>query len=285
MRTQADQSFAILTDTTLCTGCEACVAACKERKGLGQDVPRRWKDSIDDLSATRLTTIVRSKGDHYVRKHCRHCVEPACVSACLVGALRKTEEGPVIDDYSKCIGCRYCILSCPFGVPRYEWSERVPFMRKCDLCHDLLVKGGQPECTAACPEGATLFGRRGELIAEAQRRLTANPQKYVQRIYGKTDVGGTCVLTISDIPLDFLGWKEKMGETPLPKLTWASLKKVPPTILVVGGVMAATYWIIGRRMRLQSQAALAAAEESTAQDTDDGCDSTAFASGGDDAVK
>jgi formate dehydrogenase iron-sulfur subunit len=243
-------SFAILTDTTLCVGCQKCVAACKRENELGKDVPRRWKKRIDDLSSTRYTTILRRPDDKFVRQQCRHCVEPACVSACLVGALQKTPEGPVIYDGDKCMGCRYCMMACPYGIPRYDWDKPLPYIRKCDMCYEQVKDGGKPACVEACSEKATIFGDRDELIKEARRRIRENPDQYVDKIYGETEIGGTAVIYISDIPLDFLAFKPELGDEPLPELTWAALSKVPPLALGVGGVMAGIWWIIGRRMQL-----------------------------------
>jgi formate dehydrogenase iron-sulfur subunit len=258
MKSNAD-SFAILTDTTKCTGCETCVGACKAANDLGRDQPWPWQDKIDDLSSTRFTTIIRRPGPHFVRQQCRHCQEPACASACLVGALQKTEEGPVIYDGNKCMGCRYCMMACPYGIPRYDWNQAVPYVRKCTMCYQRLEEGKQPACTEACPVGATLFGKLSELLAEAHRRIARNPGRYIDRVYGEHEVGGTCVLYISDIPLDFLGWKSDLGTTPLPKLTWASLTKVPPVMLGMAGLMTGMYFVIGRRMKIQAEAARAAA--------------------------
>ena len=256
MNTATDSKFAILTDTTLCIGCEECVKACKETNDLGEDRPRHWKGAIDDLSATRLTTIVHRKGGLFVRRQCRHCESPACVSVCIVGALQKTDEGPVIYDADKCMGCRYCMLACPYGIPRYEWSEAIPYIRKCTFCYEKIMAGelDKPACVAACPKKATIFGTREEMIHEARSRIAAHPGKYWQdKVIGETEVGGTSVLYLSDRSLDFLGWKEDLGERPLPELTAASMKLVPPTILAVGGVMSAIWWVIGRRMALQAQ--------------------------------
>jgi len=130
------EPMAILTDVTRCTGCEKCVDACKDEYELGEDRPWRGQSAIDDLSASRYTTIVNKPGNHHVRQQCRHCLEPACVSACIVGALQKTPEGPVIYDAKKCIGCRYCLMSCPFDIPRYDWDRAVPYVRKCTMCYD-----------------------------------------------------------------------------------------------------------------------------------------------------
>jgi formate dehydrogenase iron-sulfur subunit len=242
-------SPAILIDTTRCTGCERCVAACKEENELPPDRRRVGQGRIDDLSATRFSTILQLEADHYVRQQCRHCLEPACVSACLVGAMQKTPEGPVIYDADRCMGCRYCLLACPFDVPRYDWESAVPTVRKCTLCYPRLQQGQEPACVEACEAEALLFGARPELLAEARRRLGAEPGRYQARIFGEKEVGGTSVLLISDVPLDTLGWPNT-PDRPLPQLTWAALEKVPATVLAVSAVMGGLHWVIGRRMRL-----------------------------------
>jgi len=263
--TKRADTWAILTDTTLCTGCEKCVQACKdvqasksENKLVKKDVPRHWKSRIDDLSSTRYTTIVRRPGNHFVRQQCRHCVDPACVSACLVGALQKTPEGPIIYDSSKCMGCRYCVMACPYGIPRYGWEKSVPFIHKCDMCYDRVKEGGQPACVEACPEKATIFGQRDALIDQAHARIKNNPDKYIDKVFGETEVGGTSVIYISDVPLDFLAFKPELDDQPLPELTWAALSKVPAIVAGVGGVMTGVWWIIGRRMKLEEEAAQSA---------------------------
>jgi len=250
---------AILTDTTRCTGCEKCVRACKKVNRLEKaDPPRRWKAAIDDLSSTRFTTVVRRPGNHFVRRQCRHCEEPACASACIVGALQKQPEGPVTYDKAKCMGCRYCMVACPYGIPRYQWESSAPSVRKCDLCYSRIKDGKQSACTEECPEKATIFGSRDKLLAEARRRLSQNP-KYVQKVFGETEVGGTSVIYISDIDLGFLGWKPDMGPAPVPERTWAALSKVPWVASGVGLGMLGIWWVIGRRMQLKAQQAPEAA--------------------------
>ncbi len=249
-------TIAILNDTTRCTGCEKCVAACKEEYELGRDRPWRAQGAVSDLSSTRYTTIVRRPDEHYVRQQCRHCLEPACVSACLVGAMQKTPEGPVVYDADRCMGCRYCLAACPYGIPRYEWDQRVPYVTKCTMCIERVRRGDIPACVDACPEEATMFGTRAELLAEAHRRIDENPGKYQPRVFGEHEIGGTSVLYISDIPLDFLAWKPDLGTQPLPERTWAALHKVPPLMLGMGGLMTGIYWVVGRRMKLASEAAI-----------------------------
>lgn len=168
--------------------------------------------------------------------------------------MQKTPEGPVIYDTSRCMGCRYCMVACPYGIPRYDWDKRVPYVRKCDMCYERMTRGGQPACVEACPEKATIFGRRDELIAEAHRRIREHPDRYVNKVFGETEVGGTSVLYLSDISLDFLAWKPELSEEPLPDLTWAALSKVPPIVVAMSGLMAGAWWVINRRMKLAREA-------------------------------
>jgi formate dehydrogenase iron-sulfur subunit len=248
-------SAAILIDVTRCIGCEECVLACKEENDLGPDRLRPGQEAVNGLSASRFSTILRYPDDHFVRQQCRHCLEPACVSACLVGAMQKTPEGPVIYDSELCMGCRYCLVACPYGIPRYEWDAAAPLVKKCTLCNHRVVEGEEPACVEACPEDALLFGERDDLLVEARRRIAEKPDTYIDHIYGESEVGGTSVLYISDISLGFLGWSENLGDGDLPQLTHAALKKVPWTVLGMGSLMGGIYWVINRRMKLAAKAA------------------------------
>ena len=167
---------AILTDITKCIGCFECVKACKKTYDLPGDYPRRWTQN-DGLSALNWTSIVTKPDNHFIRKQCRHCEEPACAAACPVGALHKTAEGPVIYDNYKCLGCRYCMMACPYGIPRYDWDQEIPYVRKCIMCYDRIKAGGQPACTEACPQQATIFGERDELLKIAHQRIADNPRQ------------------------------------------------------------------------------------------------------------
>jgi formate dehydrogenase iron-sulfur subunit len=183
---------AILVDITKCVGCRNCEQACKQAHGYPLE-------SEPVLSATALT-VVEQRGEKYVRRMCMHCQDPACASACPVGALKKTATGPVVYDADKCIGCRYCMLACPFQAPRYEWTKLAPYVKKCDMCAEAVNKGGLPACVQACPTGASKFGDRDELLAEAQRRILGDPA-YVRHIYGSEEVGGTSVFSSPTCPL------------------------------------------------------------------------------------
>jgi formate dehydrogenase iron-sulfur subunit len=245
---------AILTDTTKCVGCEKCVEACKEVNGLGEDIPFGWRLG-DGLNSTRWTTIMRKPGGVFVRKQCRHCLEPACASACPVKALFHTDEGPVLYSPTKCMGCRYCMMACPFGVPRYEWESPVPHVVKCTMCAERQEQGKQPGCTEACPTEATIFGDRDELLEEAHHRIQAEPGRYVNKVWGRKEVGGTCVLYVSDIDLDFLHVGRDVGERPMPARTNLAMNAVPFVFVGMGALMGGLYWVIERRNQAAGQQA------------------------------
>jgi formate dehydrogenase iron-sulfur subunit len=231
---------AILIDITKCIGCRSCEQACKSIHGFPPQ-------SESKLSPTALT-VVEERGERYVRRMCMNCQDPACASACLVGALKKTDLGPVSYDKSKCIGCRYCIVACPFNVPRYEWSKLVPFVKKCDMCYDRQVNGRPPACVEACPVQASIAGWRDEILEEAQRRVLLDT-KYVKHIYGSEEIGGTSVFFISDVPFDKLGFTAAPSQ-PMPVLAASALGDVPTVVLVGGGLLAGLYWITNRRRQV-----------------------------------
>jgi len=230
---------AMLIDITLCVGCNACQDACKEKNHLAGG-----KET--SLSATAYTAL-EEHGDVFVRRLCQHCEEPTCVSVCPVGAFTKTAQGPVLYDESKCIGCRYCMQACPFQVPRYEWSSTKPRVQKCRLCADRLAEGRQTACAEACPTGATKFGNRDDLIREAYARINAEPDKYVHKIYGQEEVGGTSILYITSVPFEKLGFNTRLDKTPLPSLTWNALEKIPSIVSVGSVFLAGVWWITNRR--------------------------------------
>ena len=236
-------SRAVLYDSTLCVGCRACEQACASRWGL----PYNDKIGAEErLSAHKLTTI-KTSGDKYSRRLCMNCEEPACVSVCPVGALKKTALGPVTYDASKCMGCRYCLIACPFQVPVYEWSSRLPRVRKCDLCYERQAAGKVTACTEACPTNATICGERNALIAEAKRRIAEKPGQYYPHIYGLREAGGTSVLFLSPVNFAQLGLKTDLPNDALPVLTWHALSHVPDMVSVGAVLMGGIYWITHRR--------------------------------------
>lgn len=236
-------SKAILFDGALCIGCRSCEAACSEKWGLPYD---EKIGAEERLSERKLTTVV-TRGEHYARRLCMHCVDPTCVSVCPVGAFRKTELGPVVYEEWRCMGCRYCMLACPFHVPAYEWSKVLPKVRKCDMCHERQLEGKVTACTEACPTGATITGAREAMLAEARKRLAENPDKYDGRIYGVSEVGGTSVFLLSPVPLERFGYRGDLPHEELPVLTRKALAFVPDIVGVGGVLLGGIYWITHRR--------------------------------------
>ena len=247
----AENGVAMLYDTTKCIGCRACQSACKQWNGNpAEPDPTGLYDAPMELSADTWTLIqlYEEGSEHsFVKQQCMHCLHPACVSACPVRALQKTTNGPVVYDPKRCIGCRYCMVACPFQVPRFEWDEVIPVVAKCTFCTDRLAAGNGPACAEACPTEAIVWGHRGELLAEAERRLANHPDKYVDYIYGKDDGGGTSVLYLSHVPFEKLGFPE-LGPEPIPALNDWLAPIILPSVFVGGAaVLAGTYYLTGRK--------------------------------------
>jgi len=247
-------SKAILYDATLCIGCKLCEQACAERNHLS------YNESIageEKLSAHKLTAIL-TRGDNHMRRLCMNCLDPTCKSVCPVGAFTKTKAGPVEYDGNKCIGCRYCMQACPFQVPTYEWDKRLPKVKKCDMCSDRVAAGRQTACAEICPTGATKFGDRDALIAEAQQRIREKPDQYVDHIFGVSEVGGTSVLLLSSVPFETFGYRNDLPHEPMPLLTWQVLSHIPDIVVLGSALLGGIWWITHRR---EEVAAAEAAEK------------------------
>jgi formate dehydrogenase iron-sulfur subunit len=236
-------SKAILYDATLCIGCKQCEQACAEKNKL----PYNDATAAEQRQSDHKFTVVLTKDGAFMRRMCMNCNDPACASVCPVAALRKTKEGPVIYEVSRCMGCRYCMLACPFGVPRYEWNSINPKVQKCTMCSDRVLAGNQTACAEACPTGATKFGDRDALVAEAQQRLRDNPGKYVDHIYGLQEVGGTSVLLMSSVPFEEFGYRKDFPSDPLPNRTFAVQSRIPDFVPLWGSLLGGVWWITHRR--------------------------------------
>jgi len=289
------EAVGILYDATLCIGCKSCMVNCKihnsaangalyskDAKGLPYEFTTQEKiwDAPNDLSSKTLTIIKayrsgtginKDSGDNgysFIKQHCLHCISPACVSACPVSALKKDPvNGVVYYTENRCIGCRYCQLACPFSIPKFEFEQASPQIRKCQLCHHRYAEGKYAACCEFCPTGASIFGKVVELRKEAQKRLELQARaeydypvqtvdssykmrrpvsKYVNHIYGLKEVGGTQYLLLAGIQFDLLGFNKEITDTFLPDLTWAYVSKIPSVIgaVIAGGTLA---WVITRR--------------------------------------
>jgi formate dehydrogenase iron-sulfur subunit len=245
----------ILVDITRCVGCEACVEACQKANS-------QRPHSASRFDSETFTFLMKRGEDRYVRRLCMHCEKPTCVSVCPVQALKKTDEGPVAYDPARCLGCRYCLLSCPFSVPTFEWRSPVPRVGKCEMCRNR--KGG-PACAEACPEQATITGDRKAMILEAKRRIAEGPKTYYQGIYGLREIGGTGVLFIGPPDLSSWGLPVLSRTEPMGDLTWNVLHHVPD-VTIFGGVLLGGLWWLTKRKAEVAKADVAKAEVAKAKD-------------------
>lgn len=234
---------ALLFDSTLCVGCRECERACSE----GHQLPYDDRIAKEEKTSAHKLTAIRTFGERFSRKLCMHCLDPACASVCPVAALEKTAAGPVVYHPGRCMGCRYCMVSCVFGVPTYEWHSRLPYVRKCDFCADRAPKNEPTRCAEACPTGATTFGSRDELIAEAKKRLAEKPDEYDPRIYGIEEAGGTSVLILSAVPFDQIGYPLNVEKVALPQYTWAALRHVPDVVVMGTVLLGGIHWLTHRK--------------------------------------
>jgi Fe-S-cluster-containing dehydrogenase component len=220
------RALGMLYDTTLCIGCKACVVGCQQANDLEPDTgPAGLHLMPEDLNGQTKNLIkLYQEGDRrsYFKAQCMHCADPACAAACMIGALVKDPDTGIVGyDAKYCVGCRYCQMSCPFNVPKFEFAEALPKIVKCELCRhraqgaalatgpDGFTRypaGHGPACCEVCPRGAVIYGTRDELLAEAKRRIAESPGKYYQdRVYGETEAGGTQVLYLSHVPFEKIG--------------------------------------------------------------------------------
>src|SRR5262245_20976797 len=284
---QAAAATPIKTRTTLvdipkCIGCRACQVACKQWNDQDGEQTELEPDlgfqNPVVLSAKTLTLISYKEipdekapgGLHLVSTmwRCLHCLEPACVSSCPTTALERRADGPVVYEESQCIGCRYCLWACPWGVPSTDWDSHAPKIHKCTHCADRCdqpapaARNGQtltpsetqqfrsdfetPACVKACPADALKYGDRDEMLAEARKRIASRPGNYVDHSYGEKEAGGTSVLYISAVPFDKLGFPD-VGDKSYPAFSSNALHAVPPAVMAIGALLGTTYAFLRRR--------------------------------------
>jgi Fe-S-cluster-containing dehydrogenase component len=232
----------ILIDTTKCLGCRMCEMACAAKNGLPEPEGSVDLDTQRPTSTTQLTVVNRHQTDDgpvTLKQQCMHCLQPACVSACLTKAMHLTESGAVVWDADRCMGCRFCMVSCPFDAPKFEYDSPVPRILKCQMCWDRVAEGEKPACVDACPMKALTFGRRSELLEEARRRIYTEPDKYVHHIYGEHEAGGTSVMYLASAPFDQLGLRTDLRTRPYPEHTREFLYGVPVVLTLLPPLLLA----------------------------------------------
>ena len=257
---------AMLIDTTRCVGCRGCQVACKSWNelpaeqtsfsGTGGNPQHMDANTFTRVVFRERATPAGGVKSAFVKRQCMHCVDPACAAACPVGALVKTKDGPVVYEDDRCIGCRYCMVACPFNVPKFQWSSRVSYIRKCTFCADRIALGKKPSCAATCPAEALTFGDRDALVAEAHRRIAATPGRYTPQVYGERTGGGTSMLYLSAVPFDVLGlaqegFRTDLGDVPHGRYTREWMSKVPWLTVGVGGLALGLYHLNQRRAEVQ----------------------------------
>lgn len=216
-------AIGLLYDATKCVGCKSCMVACSQANDLPPDTRidglHQAPPALNYFTKNIIKLYRTADGsDHsYFKQQCMHCADPACVTACMFGGLRKDKDTGIVWWLgSKCVGCRYCEIACPFHIPAFQWDGFNPKIVKCELCRERLGKGQEPGCTTVCPTQAVIYGRREDLLAEAKRRIAANPGRYFEnRVYGETDGGGTQVLYLSRVGFDKLGLPD-LGKNSIP---------------------------------------------------------------------
>lgn len=207
--TDHNHTYGFLIDASLCIDCRACLVACSVENNVPMKHTRIW------INETGVVGTFPDLERYSAPFHCMHCIDPSCVSACTVGALQQNEDGIVIYDQERCIGCRYCMYACPFEVPHFEWEQRLALIVKCDFCVDRLAEEQQPACAATCPTQAIQFGTREGLLELAHARIENQPDRYIDHVYGENENGGTSTFYISPVPFEALGFPTaKSGESP-----------------------------------------------------------------------
>lgn len=251
----SDERMGVLVDTTVCIGCRKCEWACKVAHNLTTPPIEEYEDRSVFNKMRRPTTDALTVVNEYensenpsipidVKVNCMHCDHPACVSACIVGALSKQENGAVVWDSSKCIGCRYCMVACPFQIPAFQYNTAFqPNILKCDFCVDRTSEGKIPACVEVCPVEAMTYGKRYKVIELAHKKIEREPDRYIDHVFGEHEAGGTSWVYLASkdfADLDF----PNVGNKPMPG-TSESIQHaifayfIPPFALyaLLGGIM------------------------------------------------
>ncbi|MBW1806807.1 MAG: 4Fe-4S dicluster domain-containing protein [Deltaproteobacteria bacterium] len=253
--------YGLLHDTTLCVGCRSCEVACKQVNDLPPpEVPlhdksifeNKRRPTKDDYTVVnRYKPATEDQPAVFRKLQCMHCQEPACATVCFVNAFTKTPEGPVLYDPSVCVGCRYCVMACPYYALSYEYDKPFePRVVRCTMCYPRIKKGLKPGCAAACPMGAIKYGKRKDLIKLARERIRKQPQRYINHVYGEHEFGGTSWLVIGGTSFKELGLFEGVTSKSMPEMGSGFLSVVPLVVTIYPGLLAGFYAFSKRKEKL-----------------------------------
>ena len=252
---KGENESAMLVDTTLCVGCRGCEAACAEANELAppssdEALLKTRRDTAPEqfTVVNGFGTIGRDNAERFAKKQCMHCIEPACASACPVRALDKTPAGPVIYRGERCMGCRYCMVACPFEIPKYQYDKAVPLVRKCTFCAKRQANGQKPACAEVCPIGCAR-------LRQARRAARAGQDPHLPRARRSTTTTSTAStkpaarswLYISDVPFEQLGMK-KVRDEPYPDKVQGALG-APPFVMTLWPPLLMGLYAFSRRSR------------------------------------
>ncbi len=266
-----ENSLGVLHDVTRCIGCRRCEAACQKVNNL--PMPEKPFTDLQVCDSRRRTTayawtVVNKyevNGQSYFRKlQCMHCNDPACAAACFTKCYTKLPDGAVVYNGKQCVGCRYCMVACPFNVPGYQYDKAWnPLVQKCTFCEPLLAQGKLPGCVRACPVDALTIGKRSDLLKIARERIAGAPERYADYVYGESDAGGTAWMVLApragagkNPPDDLavtganfkqLGLDTHLGNQPMAEYTYGALGAVPMIVAFWPVVFGGAYAITKRR--------------------------------------
>ena len=262
-------AMGVLVDLSRCVGCRSCEAACNKEQNLPAPAKPFNDFSVFDemqhgqkrrTDETRYTIVNRY--DIPGREHplfrkiqCNHCQEPACLTSCFVNAYTKTPEGAVIYDPDVCVGCRTCMVACPFYIPTFRYSSAFhPRIMKCVFCYDTrLTKGLPPACVESCPQEALTFGRRSDLLDMGKQRIRENPGAYVDSIYGEHEAGGKAWMYLSPAPFEQAGFDVTVPKEPILNYVKDFLSIVPMVLTIWPALFAGFHLLATRKDKMEQQ--------------------------------
>ena len=189
--------YAIATDLNRCVGCLSCMVACKAVNNV--PIGSYWNKVLRIGPSLKEGATSSHDGEmYYLPVSCQHCDNPECVSVCPTGASYKRDDGVVLVDHSKCIGCQYCVMACPYGVRAYDTGKDKGVIEKCTMCAHLIDKGEKPACVKHCPGQARKFGDLDDPQSDVSKLRAA------KKTYKLKDVGNHPGV---DYAMDKCAWK------------------------------------------------------------------------------